>query len=184
MIAAAAEPLDDLELVPRMGGERNVTTFARHRDPVSAGPDEARDADPGAWAEHHFGGLRCGRAAADLMQLLSAQMRQRQSERLKVVEKKNVVEACGARQALCGERPSGIGELDLAAGERRCHGDGASPWTLFQPGKIDLGGSFDACVLGTGKLPDLRQIEGLEIGESEAGVGAADIGNEGAGARV
>ena len=32
MIAAAAEPLDDLELVPRMGGERNVTTFARRRE--------------------------------------------------------------------------------------------------------------------------------------------------------
>ena len=135
-------------------------------------------------AEHHFGGLRCGRAAADLMQLLSAQMRQRQSERLKVVEEKNAVEVRGARQAFGGEGPSGIGELDLAAGERRRHGDGASAWTLFQPGKIDLGGSFDACMLGAGKLPDLRQLEGFEIGESEAGIGAADIGNEGAGARV
>ena len=90
----------------------------------------------------------------------------------------------GAGQAFGGEGPSGIGELDLAAGERRRHGDGASAWTLFQPGKIDLGGSFDACVLGAGKLPDLRQLEGFEIGESEAGIGAADIGNEGAGARV
>ena len=59
MIVAAAQPLDDLELAPRMGGERNVTAFARHRDPVSAGPDEAGDADAGAGAEHHLGGVRC-----------------------------------------------------------------------------------------------------------------------------
>jgi hypothetical protein len=57
-------------------------------------------------------------------------------------------------------------------------------WTLFQPGKVDLGGSFDACVLGAGKLPDLRQLEAFEIGESEAGIGATNIGNESAGARV
>ena len=167
-----------------IGGERNVTALARHRDPVSAGPDEARDADPGAGAEHHLGGLRCRRAAADLMQLLSAQMRQRQSERLKVVEEKDVVEVRGAGQAFGGEGPDGIGELDLVACERRRHGNGASAWTLFQAVEIDLGGSFDACMLGAGKLPDLGQLEGFEIGESEAGVGAADIGDEGAGARV
>ena len=76
---AAAKPLDELELVPRMGGERNVTALARHRDPVGARPDEAGDADAGAGAEHHLGGLRCRRAPTDLMQLLRAQMRQRQS---------------------------------------------------------------------------------------------------------
>ena len=48
----------------------------------------------------------------------------------------------GAGQALGGEGPNGIGELDLTASERRRHGDGASAWALFQPGKIDLGGSF------------------------------------------
>ena len=116
---------------PRVGGERNVTALARHRDPVRAGPDEAGDADAGAGAEHHLGGLRCGRAPADLMQLLSVQMRQRQSERLKVVEEEDVVEVRGAGQAFGGEGPSGIGELDLAAGERRRHGDGASAWTLL-----------------------------------------------------
>ncbi len=41
MIVTAAKPLYDLELVPRMGGEGNVTALARHRDPVRAGPDEA-----------------------------------------------------------------------------------------------------------------------------------------------
>ncbi len=93
MVVAAAQPLDQLELVARMGGERNVTALARHRDPIGAGPDEAGDADAGAWAEHHLGGSRCRRASADPMQLLSAQMRQRQSERLEVVEEKDVVEA-------------------------------------------------------------------------------------------
>jgi hypothetical protein len=47
-----------------------------------------------------------------------------------------------------------------------------------------LGGAFDARVLGTEKLPDLRELEGFEVGQGEAGIGAANIGNEGAGSRV
>src|SRR5262247_759225 len=113
MIMATAKPLDELELVPRMGGERNVTALARHRDPVCGGPDEACDADARAGAEHHLCGSRRGHVPAEL----------------------------------------------------RGHGDGALAWALFQPGKIDLGGSFDAVVLGAGKLPDLRDLEGFEIDE-------------------
>src|SRR5262245_21920593 len=165
MIMATAKPLDELELVPRMGGERNVTALARYRDPVSGGPDEACDADAGAGAEHHLCVSRRGHVPADLVQFLGAQMRQRQAESLEVIEEKDVVEARGARQAFGGEGPGGIGKLDLAAAERRRHGDRASAWALFQPGKIDLGGSFDAVVLGAGKLPDLRDLEGFEIDE-------------------
>jgi len=105
-------------------------------------------------------------------------MRQRQSERLEVVEEKDAVEARCAGKAFSGEGPSGVGKLDLAANERRRDGDGALAWGLFQPRKVELGSAFDARVLGTEKLPDLRELEGFEIGQGEAGIGSANIGNE------
>ena len=155
-----------------------MPALPRHRDPRRAGPDDAGDTNAGAGTEHHLGGMGHGIAAADPLQLVRAQMRQRYSEGFKIVEDEDVVETSGAARLFGGEDPGGIGDLDFFAGDRSRHRHGAMTRNLLQALEIELGGTGDALMVGTDILLDLRKLQTFEINQGKAGIAAANIGDQ------
>jgi hypothetical protein len=158
-----------------------MTTLARHRDPAGGRPHEAGDADAGAGPEHDLGAVGDRFAATDLDQILRPKVGQRQRQRLEIVEDVQLLEPGRAAERVAGEGPRGIDESDILAGHRRGHGEGAVGRRLFQTGDIGGGSAGDGRMVGAKDLADVRELERIERGHGEAGIGAADVGDDGAG---
>ena len=180
-VAPGAKARGEIELALIAGGERNVATLARHRDPAGGRPDEAGNADAGAGPEHELGAMGGRLAAADLDQILGRKMGQRQRQGLEVVEDVERLKPGRAAKLVAGEGPGGIGEADVIPGHRRGHGEGAVLRRLFQTGNVGGGSAGDGRMVGAEDLADVGELERVERGHGEAGIGAADVGDDGAG---
>lgn len=177
--ATLAEPLEKRKLALVMGTQGGVPSLARHGDPPLARPDKAGNAESRSGPEYDLSCLRLGCAAADLVKLGCGKMRQRERERREVVEHEKIFEPDRAAELVLGEGPGRIGEVDFLAGDRSRHRDGS---VIRRRGKLSEIGTERGAkgrVGGATNLADAGKLERSEVGNGEARVGAADIGDNG-----
>ena len=120
-----------------------------------------------------------GCRAADLVKLGAGKMRQGQRERLEVVEHENVFEPGGAAKLVLVEGPGRVGEVNMLAGDWSRHRDGGLIDRRGKLGEIGTERGGEGRVDSAWTLADAGQLERGEVGNGEARVGAADIGDDG-----
>ena len=178
MRASPAHSFEQGKLPLVAGAKRDVAALARQLHPAIAGPDKPGDTESGAGPEHQLGRMLHRLAAADLMELGTGKMRKRERERREIVEHEHVVQSHCAAKLLAGEGPWPIGKVD------RIGGDGARDRQrrLLGPrreaAEIVAKRSGQALIIGAADGVNRGELERVEIGQGEARMGAADIGNQ------
>ena len=85
----------------------------------------------------------------------------------------------GAAKLVLGEGPGRVGEVDVLAGDRRRHRDGGMIERRGKLGEIGTERGGEGRVGSAKNLADAGKLERSEVGNGEARVGAADIGDDG-----
>ncbi|KAI1698967.1 hypothetical protein Ddc_18822 [Ditylenchus destructor] len=177
----AARDGEQLSLVVVDRRERHVTALARQRDPAAGGLDHPAHAQTGARAND---GQRAARRAAGRPRhggdLVGPQARQRQRQRLEVVEQAQLVQTQIGLQLAAREGPGAVGQLDPIAVDGGGQRERGPARTRRQPQageffQIGLRRGAERLVLRHRQLAHVLHRLPRAVDPREAGVAAADV---------
>ena len=146
---------------------------------IQRSPDHKRPATPSPVPGPSTTLVACGSVSpADLVQLGRRERRQRQRQRLEIVQHVDRVEAGSAAKLILAERPVRIGERDALARNRTGNRERRGSRLERQRGHISGERRFDRAMPAAQRLADMRERERHRIGQGETRIGAADIGDQ------
>jgi len=162
-------------------GERDVPAFALQRHPASrlVAGQQPGNAEPGARAQQRDRRIGHRRAAADLTALVRREVGQRERQRGEVVDHDEALEAQRLLDRRDRERPVAVRQPHRVARDGGRDADRAPRRRrAVQVLQVVAHRVGQARVVGDGQRLDVAQRGGGAVLPGEAGVGAADVGQQ------